>query len=324
MAVVLVLLGLLMLYFGGDWLVNGSARVATYMQISPMVAGLTVVAFGTSAPELAVSLNAVYTQHEEAVIGNVIGSNVFNVLLTLGISAVIVPLAVHRQVAKLQVPIMIAASILTALFCIGGQITRWEGVVLFAGVIVYTTWAIRRSRRETKAIVQATGHTIEVDHTRGRGDMILALSKVVVGMTVLVFGADFLVKGAVEIAESLGVSEVVIGLTIIAAGTSLPELAASVVAGLKGERDIAVGNVVGSNLFNLLAILGLTALAGPVPIPIPAETLLVDVPVMVAVALICYPVFIRGYLISRAEGAFFLLCYVAYGVSIYMRSVGAS
>jgi len=322
LAIVFVLVGLVLLYLGGDWLVNGSARIATYAHISPMVAGLTVVAFGTSAPELAVSLKAAFDDHAETVIGNVIGSNVFNVLLTLGISAAITPLLVHRDVVRRQVPIMIVASFLTWLLCFNGLIGRLEGLLLFACVIIYTTWAIRRSRRATKAEAAASGIPIQVDPTHGRKDLAMAIVKASLGIAGLVFGADFLVDGAVIIAEAIGVSDVVIGLTIIAAGTSLPELAASIVAGMKGEKDIAVGNVVGSNLFNLLAILGMTALCAPEPLPIPADTLRVDVPVMVGVAVICLPVFMTGNKITRREGIFFLVTYVIYGYSIYARATG--
>ena len=256
MNLLLLALGLALLTVGAEALIRGASGIAGRLGISPLIIGLTVVAFGTSAPELAVSVAAAWSGQPDIVIGNVVGSNVFNVLLVLGLSALITPLAIHSQLIRVDVPLMIGASILTLLFALDGRIGRVDGAVLFVGIIAYIAFQVRQGRRERLAAERREPAPIPLGWW---ADALLVL----IGLTVLVLGSRFLVTSAVEIARSLGVSELVIGLTIVAAGTSLPEVATSVVASLRGQRDIAVGNVVGSNVFNLLSVLGLASLVSP-------------------------------------------------------------
>ena len=297
-----LLAGLALLIVGADLLVKGASRVAAGFGISPLVIGLTVVAFGTSSPELAISVSSAWKGEADIAVGNVVGSNIFNVLLILGLSALITPLVVSKQLVKLDVPLMIGVSVLAFLLALDGRIVFWEGAVLFAGVIGYCVMAIRvgRASGEAGEAIEAGGHWAK------------DIGLIVVGLVLLVVGSRWLVSASVEIATALGVSELVIGLTIVAAGTSMPEVATSVTAALRGQRDIAVGNVVGSNIFNVLAVLGLTALVAPGGLPVSDAAIRFDFPVMIAVAVACLPIFFSGYAIQRWEGAVFLGYYVAY------------
>lgn len=311
-APVLVLAGFALLVFGAEFLVRGASKLAAVFGISPLVIGLTVVAFGTSAPETAVSAVSALSGQANIALGNVIGSNIFNVLLILGISALVAPLTVEQKLVRMDVPVMIVASLAVYLFSLNGVIGRLEGLILFAGIIAYTVFLIRQSRRESQ-VVQA-------EYARAYGDKEPFLPKtilkdtalILVGFGVLVLGSKWLVAGAVLIAQKLGVSDLIIGLTIVAAGTSLPELATSMVASFRGERDIAVGNVVGSCLFNLLAVLGLAGTVSPAGIAVSPQSIHVDFPVMILSAVVCLPVFFTGKRISRGEGALLLGGYIAY------------
>jgi cation:H+ antiporter len=297
-----LLAGLALLIWGADFLVKGASRVAAGFGISPLVIGLTVVAFGTSSPEMAISVSSAWKGEADIAVGNVIGSNIFNVLFILGLSALITPLLVSKQLVKVDVPIMIGVSVLAFVLSMDGRIAFWEGAILFAGVIAYTIFAIRLGR--------ATGETGEA--IDGADRTWLNIAMIVFGLILLVVGSQWLVSAAVEIATAMGVTELVIGLTIVAAGTSLPEVATSITAAIRGERDIAVGNVVGSNIFNILAVLGLTALVAPGGLPVSEAAIRFDYPVMMAVAIACLPIFFVGYTIQRWEGALFFGYYVAY------------
>jgi cation:H+ antiporter len=304
--------GLALLIVGAEVLVRGASRLAAAVGISPLVIGLTVVAFGTSSPEMAVSVQSSLAGQADIALGNVIGSNIFNILFILGLSAVITPLIVAQQLVRLDVPIMIGVSILTLLFALDGRVVMWEGGVLFAGILAYTGFLIRQSRRESAAITAEYEQEFGGKPPTTPAALALNVLFVIVGLALLVWGSRWLVNGAVAIAEALGVSELVIGLTIVAAGTSLPEVATSVIAAIRGERDIAVGNVVGSNLFNLLAVLGLTSLVAPGGVPVPPNAIAFDIPFMVMVAVACLPIFFTGNTIARWEGVVFLGYYVAY------------
>lgn len=314
MSFVLLALGLILLTVGAEALIRGSSGIAGRLGIPPLIIGLTVVAFGTSAPELAVSVAAAWSGQPDLVIGNVVGSNTFNVLLVLGLSALITPLAIRSQLIRVDVPLMVGASILTLLLALDGRIGRFDGAVLFAGILGYVTFQIRQGRRERLAANADSPHP---SHLGWWADALL----VVVGMTVLVVGSRLLVTSAVDIARSLGVSELVIGLTIVAAGTSLPEAATSVIASLRGQRDIAVGNVVGSNVFNLLSVLGLASLVSPNGIDVAPAALHFDLPVMVAVAVACLPIFATGSQIARWEGGLFFGYYVAYTLYLLLAAM---
>jgi len=321
MVVVLLIAGLVLLVIGAEILVRGASRLASSLGISPLVIGLTIVAFGTSAPEMAVSIGASWSGQADLALGNVVGSNILNILLILGLSAVVAPLVVSQQLVRLDVPLMIAASIAVLLMSLDNKISRIDGVFLFGTVLAYTFFLIRQSRRESSALVKEQYEAEYGATPSGNSASLQYLKDVVMilgGLALLVLGARWLVDSAVQIAQYLGMSELVIGLTIVAAGTSMPELATSVIASLRGERDIAVGNVVGSNLFNLLAVLGLSSIVAPDGIQVADAALVFDIPVMVGVALICLPIFFTGYLISRFSGALFLFYYVAYTTYLLM------
>lgn len=305
-----LLLGFLLLLGGAEFLVRGAARMALAMGITPLVVGLTVVAFGTSAPELAVSMVSSFSGDGDLALGNVIGSNVFNILVILGLSAAIIPLVVARQLVRFDVPFMIGISFLLLLLGLDGVIGRWDGLLLSSGVIAYTAFQIFKSRRESRAV------KAEYDDEFGEEEAQHAWWQnvlwMVFGMAGLVLGSKWLVDSAVSIARAYEVSELVIGLTIVATGTSLPEVATSVVAAVKGERDIAVGNAVGSNIFNILCVIGFSSLLSPGGVAVSRAALTFDLPVMIGVAVACLPIFFTNYRITRLNGVFFLLYYGAY------------
>lgn len=308
--VLLFVLGGALLVAGAELLVRGASRLAVAGGISPLVVGLTVVAFGTSSPELAVTVGASFSGSADVAVGNVVGSNVFNVLLILGLSAVLVPLRVAQKLVRLDVPLMIGVSALTLVLALDGRIGRLDGAVLFAGVVAYTVFSIRQSRRTAPAVREEYEEAFHGRREPAR--WLPQVGLVVAGLALLVLGARWLVSAAVTAAQALGVSELMIGLTIVAVGTSLPEVATSLLASLRGERDIAVGNVVGSNLFNLMAVLGLGAVVAPDGVAVRREALAFDLPVMLAVAVACLPIFFTGYTIARWEGWVFLGYYGAY------------
>jgi len=323
MAYLILLAGLLVLVLGAEALVRGASRLAAGLGITPLVIGLTVVAFGTSAPEMAVSIGAALTGQADIALGNVVGSNTFNILAILGISALVAPLAVAANLVKLDVPLMILAAIILLLMALDGRVSQLDGLILFAGVVVYTAGLIWLSKKETSdvSMTEITGGDVVA---AGQSANTLAnLAWIAGGLVLLVLGSRWLVDSAVQIAQTFGVSELVIGLTIVAAGTSMPELATSVVASIRGERDIAVGNVVGSNLFNILAVLGLSSMISPDGVDVAASALRLDIPVMIAASLVCLPIFFFAKRISRGVGALFLLSYVAYTVYLIMNTAPA-
>jgi cation:H+ antiporter len=254
--------GLVALVVGADLLVRGASKLALALGISPLVVGLTIVAFGTSAPEMAVSTGAVLSGSTELAIGNAVGSNVFNVLFILGVAALVTPLAVHIQVIRQEAPIMIGGALLLLVLSLDGVLSLFDSALLFGLLLVYTVFLIRQSRAETKAARDEYSSELTPAEPGGWDSRPWVQGLlIVVGLALLVGGAQALVSAAVVFARLLGVSDVVIGLTVVAIGTSLPEVAASVTAALKGERDIAVGNVVGSCVFNVFGVVGLAGLA---------------------------------------------------------------
>ena len=317
LTLLMFLAGLVALVLGAELLVRGASRLALSLGVSPLVVGLTVVAFGTSAPEMAVSVGAVLEGRNGIAVGNVVGSNIFNVLFILGASALITPLAVNVQLIRQEVPIMVGASALLLLFGLDGTIDRLEGGVLFALLLGYTTFLVVQSRRQGQRVEAEFAHEFPPSGDAGATGALMSSWPVQVvliaaGLTMLVLGAGWLVDASIEFAKAMGVSDLVIGLTIVAAGTSLPEVATSVVAAIKGERDIAVGNVVGSNTFNILGVLGLSGVAaGDAGLVMAQEVMRLDIWVMLAVALACLPVFLSRH-IGRRSGTFFLACYAAY------------
>ncbi len=315
----LFIVGLALLIVGAEVLVRGAARLARSLGISPIIIGLTVVAFCTSAPEMAVGLQASLGGEADIALGNVVGSNIFNVLFILGISALIAPLIVHQRLIQLDVPLMIGLSAAVFLMALDGRIGRVDGLLLLLGGIAYTIFTVRASRHTEPDVQQEYEKEFDAGRQSSRLVDVLLIAG---GLVMLVLGARWLVGGAVSLARVLGLSELIIGLTIIAAGTSLPEVATSVIASLRGERDIAVGNVVGSNIFNLLFVLGACGLASAQGIAVPTAALRLDLPVMLAVAFACLPIFFSGYRIARWEGALLFGYYVAYTLYLVLDAVG--
>ena len=318
MVVLKLIAGLVLLIVGAESLVRGASRIATVIGVSPLVIGLTVVAFGTSSPELGVSMMSALDGNPGIALGNVVGSNIFNVLLILGVSALITPLIVAQQLIRLDVPVMIGVSLLVLLFGFDGRVETWEAGLLVVCGILYTTYVIRLSRKEKdreviKEYEEAYGEKQSRIQSTG-----VALILILAGLGSLMLGARWLVDGAVFLAHRFGVSDLVIGLTVIAVGTSLPEVATSVIASMRGEKDIAVGNVIGSNIFNLVFILGITGMISPVGVPIPAQALSFDIPVMIAVAIACLPIFLTGRRLDRWEGGVFLFYYIAYTIYLIL------
>jgi cation:H+ antiporter len=304
-------LGLVLLVAGAESLVRGASRIAISFGVSPLVVGLTIVAFGTSAPEMAVSVQSAQTGQVDIAIGNVVGSNIFNVLFILGVSALIAPLIVNAQLIRQEVPVMIGASVLLWALAADGGIGRLDGALLSGLIVAYTAFLVVQSRRETKATKEEYADEFAPKDGWDQHWGIQVLM-VLAGLAMLVLGSNLLVDAAVAFARAVGVSELVVGLTIVAAGTSLPEVATSVMATVRGERDIAIGNVVGSNTFNILAVLGAASLVAPEPLAVAPSVLAFDLPVMTAVAIACFPVFFTGRQIARWEGGVFLLYYAAY------------
>jgi cation:H+ antiporter len=267
-----------------------------------------------------VSLQASLHGQADLSLGNVVGSNTFNVLFILGLSAMITPLVVSQQLVRLDVPIMIGVSFLLLLFALDGTLNRWEGAVLFAGAVLYTVFCVRQSRKESESIQLEYAEGVNVAQPGAKRSWMVQVVLILVGLALLVLGAHGLVTASVSIATALGLSELVIGLTIVAAGTSLPEVATSVVASIRGQRDIAVGNVVGSNIFNILAVLGMASLVMPHGIQVSAAALRFDIPVLIAVAVACLPIFFTGHIIARWEGVLFFGYYLAYLLYILMAA----
>ncbi|MGF1635132.1 MAG: calcium/sodium antiporter [Phycisphaerae bacterium] len=341
LTVVLFLLGFVLLIGGAEVLVRGASRMAGVLGVPPLIVGLTVVSFGTSSPELAVSAGAALKANGEVALGNAIGSNVCNVLLILGASALVAPLIVQNKLIRRDVPVMLGVAVVPLLIGLDGVIGMTDGVLLLAGLAAYLLFLFFAARSGDEAALGVA----ELSHASGRPGApaegaggreqgqgqgqgrgrVLAVSAgfVVAGLVLLVIGSDWLVDGAVSIATAFGVSQTVISLTVVAFGTSLPELAACVSAAWKGERDIAVGNVVGSNIFNVLGILGVAGvLSAKGGVIVSSSMLYFDIPVMIAVCLACIPVFVTGGQIARWEGGLFVAYYAAYVLYLVLDAVG--
>jgi cation:H+ antiporter len=300
----LLVVGFVVLVVGGEALVRGGSGLGRSLGLSPLVVGLTVVAFATSTPELAVSLDATLAGAPGLAVGNVVGSNITNVLLVLGLAALVLPVAVRAQLVATDVPVMLGMSVLLLLLALDGELGRFDGLLLLALLVGYVLRSVRQGRRDGAGPEPAG----EQPAPRPVRDVLL----VALGVGLLVLGARLLVGSAREVAEAADVSDLVIGLTVVAVGTSLPELATSVIAAVRGQREMAIGNVVGSNIFNLGAVMGITAGMAPGGVPVDAAAVRLDIPVMVAVALALLPVVFTGGTVARWEGAVFLAYYGAY------------
>ncbi len=307
----------MLLIGGAELLVRAAVRLAASLKVRPVIIGLSVVAFGSSAPQMAVSLQAAFTGAPDISVGSVFGSNIFNILVTLGLCALIIPLRVSRQLVRLDIPLMIGASVLVFLLCLNEELGRLEGLLLLIALLVYLGLLRRQSRQHGRTY-------LSTDHLPAGGPLPWARSALMMvpGLAMLIFGGHLVLDAATEVALDFGLSDRIIGLTIVAVSTSLPELFTSLIAALRGERDIAVGNVIGSNLFNLLGVLGVTAVIAPTPLSISPNALDFDLPVMLGVAALCLPMFYSGYRITRAEGLVLLGLYTAYGLHVVTFTTG--
>lgn len=311
-------LGFVLLVQGAEALVRGASKLASAVGLPPLAIGLTIVAYGTSAPELSVSLTSIFNDQANLAIGNAIGSNITNILLILGICAVIAPVAVLQQVIQIDIPVMILTTALLLPMGLDGQFDRLDGVILLTIALAYTISTANRSSNDPQSESDS-----DLPNPSYRA-IVISLLQISLGTGMLVVGSHWLVKGAVAIATALGVDELVIGLTIIAVGTSLPELAASVVATLKGERDIAIGNVIGSNICNVVFVLGLPTLMTSEAVLVASEAMQINIPFALAVECFCLPIAFTGYVISRWEGFLFLFYYIAYIAYLILRAIDSN
>ncbi len=314
--ILLVFVGIAGLFFGGEWLVTGASRLARSFGISPLIIGLTVVAFGTSVPELLVSLNAVLQGTNDISIGNIVGSNIANIGLILGIAGLTFPIVIHVGLVRREIPIMLVASVLAFLLALDGEISRVDGVILLTGFVGFNVLMYRVTVNERR-----TGELTDEDLQEGDDDKTevrrpTEALRVVGGIIILMIGARLTVDNAIVLARWLQISELFIGLTLVAVGTSLPELATSFVAALRKESDLAIGNVVGSNIFNLLLILGITSIVRPLPVG--QEVIRINMPIMLGFALILIPI-ARNQLVSRFESGVLLVGYVAFVIFAFLR-----
>jgi len=307
LTLVQLIAGFVLLTYGAARLVDGSSALALKAGLTPLVVGITVVAFGTSAPELVVSIRATLAGNSEIAIGNVIGSNIANIALILGVTAVIKPMMIHASLLRVDIPLMMVITFVASIFIVDDVIGRIEGFILFSGLIAYIVYNIRRTRSLPKELVDQLVEEPDEDAVSMRVSKIWLL--IVFGLGLLIAGGELLVSAAVRIARDLGISEAVIGITIVSVGTSLPELATSAVAAIKKEADIAVGNIIGSNVFNLLSILGITGLIHPLD---SSSFGLVDLSVMLGLTIIIWPLMRRGFQINRLEGGLLLAIYGGY------------
>ncbi|WP_069130370.1 calcium/sodium antiporter [Rhodohalobacter halophilus] len=304
------IIGLAALIGGAELLVRASSSLAVRLGISKLIVGLTVVSFGTSAPELGVSLQAGFAGNTDLLLGNIVGSNISNTLLILGIAAIILPLKVNVKLIRVDVPVMIGITLLLFIFALSGTIYFWESLILVILLGIYLTFLIRENKH---ADLDDEIETLPTSTP-------LLITTGIIGLIMLVLGARWLVDSAVIFAEMAGISELVIGLTVVSIGTSLPEIVTAVVAALKGERDIAVGNVVGSNILNILVVLGVTGLIIPTSIPVQPSLVRFDLIILIAASFACLPIFFTRHKIDRFEGFVFLTMYIAYLLYLFLFS----
>jgi len=311
--IVWIILGLAALIVGAELVVRYGARLARRLGVPPIIVGLTIVSIGTSAPELAVGIDAFRNDAGSLAIGNIAGTNIVNLLLILGFSAILRPIFIGTQTLRLDLPAIAAASVLLFVLTLDGSLSIVDGVILVVVALGYTGLLIWMTKRESARVLAEFAHEYPPQRHHGPWwEPVLQLVLLVVGLVIIVFGADWLVSGAVDLAEAAGVSDALIGLTIVAIGTSAPELATTIISTIRGDRDIAVGNLIGSSIYNLTFILGISLFFAPGAIEVDPMLIAVDLPIMVLVALACIPVFLTGKRMSRREGWAFVIAYVAY------------
>lgn len=323
-SILIFIAGLIVLILGADLLVRGASRLAAAFGVSPLAVGLTIVAIGTASPEIAVSIQAAASGQGDLTIGNVLGSNIFNILFILGVTAILAPIVIAEQLIRKDAPIMLGVSLLVFALAFDGNLGMFDSLILLVCLVGYTIFALRQSRKESNEVQQEYAREFSEKETRTTEHTVRNIVFILAGLGLLVLGSRWLVDSAVTIARILGVNELVIGLTIVAVGTSLPEVATSVIAALKKESDIAVGNAVGSNIFNLVGVLGLGALVAPDGIRVPEQVLHQDFVAMIFVALVTLPIFYLDNRISRLEGFLLLAYYISYITYVILQGTGNS
>ena len=299
-------IGLVLTFGGAEAFVRAAASIAARLGVPPLVVGLTIVAWGTSAPELVVSTIATINGQGGIAVGNIVGSNIFNIAAIVGLAAIVYPMRVHAQLIRLDIPLMIGVSVMLIAMLLDGEVSRLDAALCFVGMVMYTAFSFRSAREPAAAPIE---QEFAQGNPPGHRHLGVDIAMFIAGLAMLVLGSRALVTGAVSIAHAIGVSETVIGLTIVAAGTSLPELATSTVAAIRKQPDIAIGNVVGSNIFNILGILGIAGLVHPMQAP---DISRLDLSAMLLFALLLLPLARSGFVIKRWEGALLLAGYLAY------------
>ena len=315
--------GLIVITVGAELVLRGATRIAALLGIKPILIGLTVVSIETSMPELAVGITAASEDMGPLAVGNITGTNIFNILFILGLSAAIRPLPLHLQSIKMDVPVMIAASVMLTIMALDGLLSRTDGLILIAAAIIYLIFLVRVSRKESPAMKQEFTEEFSPSvliKKSNKAAWLINTAFLMGGMYLTIFGADLLVTGSVDMAREWGISEAVIGLTIVAIGTSAPELATTLVATYKDDRDVAVGNLIGSSITNILVILGCTCIVAPGGVDVSRDVLWVDLPLGALVAIACYPVFRSDRKVSRREGTAFVLIYAIYMAVLLLRT----
>lgn len=307
-----LLAGIVVLVAGAELVVRSGSRLAGRLGVPPMVIGLTVVAVGTSAPELAIGIDSALQGVGSLAVGNIAGTNTVNLLLVLGMSAALLPLALDRRSLRIDLPVMVIAALAMLVMSLDGHLSRAEGVLLILGGLVHTVVTVRTARRRGGRLDEEYAHEFGPPTDRHGRSLAIDVALLAVGIGVIVIGADVLVDAASDLARNLGVSDALIGLTVVAIGTSAPEFVTMVVATLRDERDIAIGNILGSSTYNILVILGVAMVVPSAGIDVEPRLVSIDIPVMTAVALVCIPVFISGRKVTRVEGGIFVAAYLLY------------
>ncbi len=317
-SIIFSILGLILLIVGGEVVVKSSSKIASSLGVSPLIIGLTVVAFGTSAPELGVSLMATLNGNADIAVTNVVGSNIFNLAFILGLCGLVAPLIVNLQLLKLDIPFSIL--ITGALFLISreGVIGKLEAIGLILTLVFYTIWLVWASTKE-RGEAASKDPIVKSDINSKTNTRVFNFLIFIIGIGVLVFGSRFLVQGASDLAIRAGIPEAIVGLTLVAAGTSFPELVSSLMATIRGNTDIAIGNVIGSNIFNILLILGTSAFTSENGLKVPASVIKYDIPVLLGVSILSFPLLITGRKVVRLEGLLLLLCYIGYSFHLFFR-----
>ena len=326
--IVLFIAGLVALIFGAELFLKAVDHFGLKWGVSPLIMGLTVVAFATGAPELAISLKAAMNGSADLVLGNIIGSNIANILLILGITALIAPINITGRIVRVDVPIVIAASVLLYILAMDGGLSTLDGTFILAGLVAYSAYTffhIKKSREQEEDDDEIFEYAESPEQlAQGAWFYIKNIGYLIIGLGLIIQGSDWMVDSAVTIAKVLGLSELVIGLTIVSIGTSLPEVATSLSAARKGKADIAVANVMGSNLYNILLTLGLTLVIAPNVLDVSQAAIHLDLPFMVAVSIACIPIFMAGFNLTRWDGSIFLFYYAAYLSYLVMDAMGSS